>query len=146
MSLEVLRSLFYIKFDSQVKKEIRNSFYYCLKFNSIILLLGIFLIGIIDKSSNPNWLFILKNQGISYFYPSLLLPSQLIFITLGMLPLIILSLTLLYFCLALVYCNSQYLNVIKCFCLRYSLTYSLLYLCRKTLLLFIGFEFFLDQR
>ena len=107
MSLEVLRSLVYIKFNSQVKKEIRNSFYYCLKFNSVILLLGIILIGWIDKSSNPNWLFILKNQGISYFYPSLLLPSQLILLFLGMLPLIILLVASLYFCLALVYCNSQ---------------------------------------
>ena len=139
MKLKVLKNLFFIEFDSQVKKEIRSSFYYCLKFNSMILLLGIILICGIDKSSNPNWLFILKNQGISHFFPSLLLPSQLMFVSLSALPLIIWLLALLYFYVAL-FDKAKNANVIKWVCLRYSLTYVLLYLSRKTMLLFIGFS------
>lgn len=135
----MLKNLFYIKLNSQSKKEIRSSFYYCLKFNFVILLLGIILTCCIDKSSNPDWLVTVKNQGISYFFPSLLLPSKLLVITLSLLPLIIFFLAVLYLTIAL-YCNSRQLNIIKLLYLRYSLSFSLLYFSRKIMLLFIGFS------
>lgn len=136
--LRILRKLFFFEFSHAIKTEIINSVFYCFKFNLIILSIAVFLVFFIDKNSSPNWLFILKEQGLVYFFPGLFLPSQIIYTTLTLMPVVILFVIFIYFWLVSIFYSEKKIDLIKYTCFRYILTFMLLFYSRKIMLLFIG--------
>lgn len=105
--LRILKKLFFFEFFHAIKTEIINSGFYCFKFNFIILSIAVLLIFFIDKSSSPNWLFILKEQGLIHFYPILFLPSQIIYTTLTLMPVVILFVIFIYFWLVSIFYSDK---------------------------------------
>ena len=136
--MKILKDIFYFEYSYQIKQEIKQSILYFFKYNSLIIFLAVILIALIDKNSYPDWIYIIQKSGLVYFYPQLLFPAKLIFITLNMIPLLIFFVTIIYIILILEYYNTKYFLVIKHTYLRYCLSWTLLFLFKNSALLFVN--------
>lgn len=131
-------NFFYLPHDFLATKSFKYPFIYCLKFNGLVLFVASILIVFIDKSSNFDWLTIVKERGLIYFYPQAALLAEIGYRTLSFMPVLLVLVTIVYIIFAIEINEREKRDKMKEIYYKYFVSWLLLFCSRNIWLIFLG--------